>query len=258
MRQWSISGRSVNRISMAAIGISAALVVGVSIASGAFSSGDDEITACVRGNGSVRIVDSGRCKNGERPVSWARRGQAGPAGPPGPQGRPGETQPADSAPPCPQAQPPVESSLALFAQVAGIPGDSRDIRHRDQIDLTGLSFDATAASGGCRPGGAARRLGDLVIAKQLDRATPPLLEALADGRTIPTVRIEGVAAGGGPTATVVYELTNVGVSAFSTATRGGIPVEVVSLRYGSLTLTQRSPDPRGGLGPATTVTITRP
>ena len=45
------------------------------------------IYACVKGSGTLRIVDAGaKCANGEQPLTWNVQGPSGPTGPQGPKG----------------------------------------------------------------------------------------------------------------------------------------------------------------------------
>jgi hypothetical protein len=57
-----------------------------------------------RSTGQLRfVIDPGRCRKSERPLSWNASGPAGPQGPPGPQGDPGAQGPA--GPPGPKGDP---------------------------------------------------------------------------------------------------------------------------------------------------------
>lgn len=66
------------------IGIAAGLVLGATtVAVASIPSADGTITACVKSDGSVRLIDTEaaqNCKANEQPVTWNQTGPQGPAG----------------------------------------------------------------------------------------------------------------------------------------------------------------------------------
>jgi type VI secretion system secreted protein Hcp len=93
----------------------------------------------------------------------------------------------------------------LFVQVSGIPGASTDANHQGWIEAVGFSEAATRA---VSPGGAASgpaQFSDLVIVKLIDRASPLLRLAVADGRSIPQVHLDCVNASGASTFEIELE-----------------------------------------------------
>jgi hypothetical protein len=78
-----------------AIPVAALLVaVGATVAVAAIPSADGTITACMKSDGTIRLIDTDAgvsCKSNERAVTWNQTGPPGPAGPAGP---PGEQGPA--------------------------------------------------------------------------------------------------------------------------------------------------------------------
>jgi hypothetical protein len=74
-----------------------AAAVSAAAAGFAYSSiaaGSGVIRACVAKNGAIRIVSKGRCKPGEKPLSWNQKGSVGAQGAQGPAGAPGPQGPA--------------------------------------------------------------------------------------------------------------------------------------------------------------------
>src|SRR3954452_17965638 len=111
--------------------VTAALLAGVGIATGAIPGGDGRIQGCYgKSNGQLRVVDDASdCKNNEVALGWNQRGPAGPkgdagsagptgpagpVGPPGPPGGPGGALTGRaSARPAPAASAPSTDVLAL-------------------------------------------------------------------------------------------------------------------------------------------------
>lgn len=145
------------------------------------------------------------------------------------------------------------SASRAFIKFEGIDGESTDDDHKGWSDL--VTFDqiihtpgTTAADGTWRPGVAV--LEDIVVTKDLDKASPKLAEAVCRGKMFPLVQVH-VARNFGVASTVVYyayELRNVIVTSYSvggsTAT-GGIPMEQVSLNFEEIKVTYTEFDAMG-------------
>lgn len=73
--------------------LATALVLAVvGVAAAAIPAADGTFTACVKSDGTLRLIDAearATCKANERTVTWSQTGPAGPRGPEGPQGPPG-------------------------------------------------------------------------------------------------------------------------------------------------------------------------
>lgn len=79
------------------------------------------------------------------------------------------------------------AQVDIFMKMDGIKGESQDSKHKDEMDILSYSFGleqtGTSATGG--GGGAGKvRVHDMVITKQIDVATPKLMEACANGTHI--------------------------------------------------------------------------
>jgi type VI secretion system secreted protein Hcp len=73
----------------------------------------------------------------------------------------------------------------IFAKIGDIKGESVDVKHKDEIEVLSFSWGVTntGSIGGGGGGGAGRAtFKDLSIVHNVDKATPPLLEACATGR----------------------------------------------------------------------------
>ena len=145
------------------------------------------------------------------------------------------------------------AQAAIFVKFDGIDGESTEARHTKWSDVLsvseGISRPDTGTAGSTRTRGAAQYK-DIVISKELDKASVKLREALALGRVIPTVEIEVTATYGGARVTYFkYELKNVLISSFQMDASGndqaGPPVESVSLNFEEITITYTEYDDAG-------------
>jgi type VI secretion system secreted protein Hcp len=126
-----------------------------------------------------------------------------------------------------------------FLKIDGIPGESTDDKHKDWIEVlsfsTGISqpASATASSAG---GATAERANfqDFTISKLLDKASPKLAVACADGTHIKEVKLEICRAGGDKVKYMELKLTNCIVSSAVVGGGGGEPTETASFNYGKI------------------------
>jgi type VI secretion system secreted protein Hcp len=88
----------------------------------------------------------------------------------------------------PEGRPP-GAQIDAFLQLDGIPGESKDGAHKDNIDVAGFSFSAglKSPSHASAGGAGAGKVGfqPLEIIKRVDKASPRLLTACATGQRIP-------------------------------------------------------------------------
>ena len=145
-----------------------------------------------------------------------------------------------------------------FLNVDGIPGESSDDAHSDWIEILSYSAgvsqsaSASASSGG---GASSERADfqDFSIVKTLDKASPKLAVACADGTHISEVVLELCRAGGDKLKYMEYKLSDCIVSSHRPggSAQGGetLPLEEVSFNYGKIEWTytqQKRGDGSGG------------
>jgi type VI secretion system secreted protein Hcp len=197
---------------------------------------------------------------GEATITW---NEAGPAGPPGPQGDPGPpgdsgsgtdtggtgTQPFDTS----QAGGP---SADIFLAIDGIPGDSTDAQHKNQISIESFAFLAKRPS--TRTAGAVRFSG-LRLDKVYDVSSPRILSAATSGRHLKSATVTfstGSDAGG--TNVLTYKLSDVAVSSYEqgganpdTKPLGSLEEEI-GLSPARVQVTEKTFSASGNPGPAVT------
>ncbi len=129
--------------------------------------------------------------------------------------------------------------LDCFIKIDGIEGESTDGKHSGWIEVllynTGVS--QTVSSTASSAGGASAERADFKsfnFTKQLDKATPKLSVACADGTHIDNIVLEVCRAGGDEVKFMEYKLTNCIICEVSNSGAGDIPLENVSINFGKI------------------------
>lgn len=187
------------------------------------------------------------------------QGPVGPPGPPGPKGDPGTPGGAGGGGPttvvavsgadaCGGAVPDGQDA---FAKIDGIPGESVDNQHPNEIDVLSLGFSVNnsgAASTGGGAGAGKVQFSAFCISKRVDKASPLLFLGAASGKHIPIATITLRKAGGGqPFDYLTYTLKDVLITSTRvSSTDAG--VEQISLSFGKLEVKYTPQKPDGSAG----------
>ncbi len=125
----------------------------------------------------------------------------------------------------------LEGDTRAFIQFDGIDGESEDRPRWSDV----LSFDQGQSVPGTTttPSAGACRFDDLILTKEVDKASPQLAEAVCMGRIFPTVTIEVTSAAFGGQVYYAYELTDVFVAGYRIVSSpvGARPTEELALRF---------------------------
>jgi type VI secretion system secreted protein Hcp len=128
----------------------------------------------------------------------------------------------------------------IFITISGIPGGSTAAGHSGAMDVLAMSHEISRSVVHTKGGGVsigALGFGDLAFTKPVDKSTPLLYEALAQGGGIPSAEIDFVQTSSN--ATLFYKVTlgNAYITSLSTGASGGetTPTENVSLFYSQIT-----------------------
>src|ERR1044072_1737347 len=106
-----------------------------------------------------------------------------------------------------------------FLQLAGIPGESQDAKHKDWIDVLSWSWGEThpgtphTGSGG---GSGKVTFNDLAFTQRVNKASPALLVACAGGTHIKQAKLGGRRAGKGQQEFLTWTFSDVLVSSYQT------------------------------------------
>jgi type VI secretion system secreted protein Hcp len=130
-----------------------------------------------------------------------------------------------------------------FLKIDGIEGESTDDKHKGEIEILSYSqgvsqsITGTASATGTFTGQRAD-LTPITITKQLDKSSPKLAAACANGDHIKSALLTLHRAGGDKKQYMEYKLTDVLISSYNvggaSAGEGGVPVEEVALHYGKI------------------------
>jgi len=163
----------------------------------------------------------------------------------------------------------------IFLQIDGIKGESTDSEHKDWIELLSYSskvvppppppVTATAKAEPVKqpsPTSGVSQHGEIVVTKQVDKASPKLNEMVSSGKHIKKVTLELMRASGGSRVKyMTVEMNQVLISSVSPQvsphdkTAGGkagtdLPTETVSFNYGTIKWTyaqqKRADGSKGG------------
>jgi type VI secretion system Hcp family effector len=117
----------------------------------------------------------------------------------------------------------------LFLHVSGIPGESSDHGHVGWIDVSGYHSAITAATS---QSGVGRSLfGPLVVTFPLSRAVPPLMSAVATGRSLGTVVLQAatISSTGAEQNYLTITLSNTNATAIQESSGGSRPNDSLTL-----------------------------
>ena len=142
--------------------------------------------------------------------------------------------------------------MAAYIKFDGLDGECQDKDHKNWSDLLSFSQPIHKPGGGT---GATRRRGDVVledvvVTKELDKASPKLAEAVCKGRVFPKVEIHVTASytDAGRVTYYAYELKNVQVCSYNINGSGQsdqVPVEDMSLNFEEIKVTYTENDAKG-------------
>ena len=256
-----------SRIFKLALPAAVVLGAGTAVAIAAIPSSSGIITACrATGTGAtqgqLRVIDTEAtppqaCSTDEATITWNQQGPPGPQGDPGPPGDSGSgtdtggtgTQPFDTS----QAGGP---SADIFLAIDGIPGDSTDAQHKNQISIESFAFLAKRPS--TRTTGAVRFSG-LRLDKVYDVSSPRILSAATSGRHLKSATVTfSTGSGAGGTNVLTYKLSDVAVSSYEqggansdTKPLGSLEEEI-GLTPARVQVTEKTFSANGSPGPAVT------
>jgi type VI secretion system secreted protein Hcp len=111
-----------------------------------------------------------------------------------------------------------------FLKLDGIDGESADAKHKGEIDVLSFSFHALQGGSSAIGGGAGRgrvALGDFVVTKNLDKASPALFQYCCSGQPITKAVMTSRKAGKDQQPYYVITMTDVLVSSHATGNADG-------------------------------------
>jgi type VI secretion system secreted protein Hcp len=142
-----------------------------------------------------------------------------------------------------------------FLKVEGIPGESKDEKHPDWIEILSYShgFSQPPSNTVSSVGGAGSgrvNMQDFSVVKHIDKASAKLAEACCTGKHIPSVILEICRAGGDKLKYMEYKMSDTMVSGVRPGgtSQGGdeVPLEEVAFNFGKIEWTYTQQDRKTG------------
>ncbi len=139
-----------------------------------------------------------------------------------------------------------------FIKIKDIEGESSDSKHSGWIEITDCDMEInqtisnTASSAG---GASAERadFSDFRFSKQMDKASPKLALACADGTHFDAITVELCRAGTDKVKFMEVKLTNTIISSIALSASGEFPSESVALHYGKIEWNYTQQNRQGGI-----------
>jgi type VI secretion system secreted protein Hcp len=147
------------------------------------------------------------------------------------------------------------AAFDYFLRLDGIPGESVDAKHKDEIDVLSWSWGETHPTSPSAGGGGATgkvAMNDLHVSANLSKAGPQLLLACASGKHIKSAVLTGRRGGKAQAEFLTFSLSDVLVSSYQTGgTTADAPLDSVSLSFTKIEVTYKEQSAKGGLGATT-------
>jgi type VI secretion system secreted protein Hcp len=142
-------------------------------------------------------------------------------------------------------------AVDVFLKIDGIPGESADGKHKDEIDILSWSWGAsqtgTMAFGG--GGGAGKvNFSDISFMKRFDKSSPNLWQNCASGKHIAKAILYCRKAGEKQQEYLQITFTDLLVSSVQVSGAGEEPTENVSLNFSKVEMEYKPQDAKGNLG----------
>lgn len=142
----------------------------------------------------------------------------------------------------------------IFLKIEGIPGESADKAHKDEIEVLSYSWGVDQAGqsghvgGGMGAGKATFR--DFSFGMRVSQASTPLFLACAAGKHIPKATLTVRKAGAKPVDYLIIEFKDIVITSLEQVSGDEMPMERVAFAYANLEITYAPQDARGRTGPS--------
>jgi type VI secretion system secreted protein Hcp len=146
-------------------------------------------------------------------------------------------------------------AVDCFLKIDGIPGESTDAQHKDEIDVLSWSWVETQSGSSATGGGTGKVLmQDFRFSTQVDKSSPKLMLACATGKHIKSAVLACRKAGGGQDFLTII-LSDVIVSSYEIGGMSGAagvsPTDQVSMHFAKIEFEYKQQKPDGSVGDTT-------
>lgn len=140
----------------------------------------------------------------------------------------------------------------FFLKIDTIPGESKDAKHKDEIDVFSWSWGESQTGGMAYGGGGGAgkvSMQDFHFTMRVNKATPKLILNCANGAHIPKAVLTIRKAGKEQQEFLKYTFSDLLISSYQTGGSDGmdIPIESVSFNYTKMEVEYKEQDAKGGL-----------
>ncbi len=147
-------------------------------------------------------------------------------------------------------------AVDMFLKLTGIEGESADAKHKGSIDIESFSWGATnpgtAGSAGGGGGAGKVQMQDFNFVMRVNKASPKLFLAAANGQHIKEAVLTARKSGGDQIEFYKIKMTDILISAYQQAGSGDGQLDSFSLNFAKIEVEYRSQDPTGKPGAAVT------
>jgi type VI secretion system secreted protein Hcp len=142
--------------------------------------------------------------------------------------------------------------MSIFARIGAIKGESRDARHKDEIEVLSWSWGVSQSGNpGHGAGGGAGRAAfhDFTFTHHVDKASPLLMKACATGEHLRDATVTVRRAGAGQADHLIITMTDLVVTSVSmtVGVEGDTTAESVVLAFAKVDLEYKPQKPDGSL-----------
>lgn len=147
-------------------------------------------------------------------------------------------------------------ALDMFLKITDIPGESRDEKHKGEIDIYSFSWALNQVAGVGGGGGASAGkpdFHDFSFAMPMSKASPKLFLACASGQRLAEATLTVRRAGATAVDFLTYKLTDCAVTTYQEAGSNGddIPNDAFTLNFSKIEVSYKEQDAKGGVGAET-------
>jgi type VI secretion system secreted protein Hcp len=141
----------------------------------------------------------------------------------------------------------------MFLKVQGVTGEAGDADHKGEIQVSSWSWgmQSTASAIAGQAGTGRSTMSELEVVKQVDQASPALMQYLRNNKLVGSATLTVRKAGKTPVEYLTIALKKVRITSVKVESQGTELVERVRLGFGVVTVTYTPQDDKGGPGAAT-------
>ena len=141
-----------------------------------------------------------------------------------------------------------------FLKIEGIPGESHDAKHKDEIQLESFSWGASQGGGFAYGGGGGAgkvQMQDFHFVMKINKATPKLFLACASGEHIKSALLTARKAGKEQQEFFTVKFSDILVSSYQSSGSGSgdvVPTEQISFNFAKMEMEYKEQKADGTLG----------